>query len=96
MGKKVAISMVIMIVLLVLAVGYIGYDKYFDWKIEQEDGIYKQGFQAGYENTVSQLIQQASSCNPVPLFMGNQTINLIAVECPKIRNLLKQAEQAVE
>ena len=81
MGKGIAISMVVMIVLLVLAFGYIGYSAYSDWKSEQELGIYQQGAQVGYEQAVSQMFQQAGSCQQVPLTMQNQTINIIAVEC---------------
>lgn len=81
MGKGVAISMVVMIVLLVLAVGYIAYDKYSGWKQEQEFGIYQQGAQVGYEQAVTQIFQQAGSCQQVPLTVQNQTVNIIAVEC---------------
>lgn len=83
MGKGVAISMVVMIVLLVLAVGYIGYDKYSDWKQEKEFGIYQQGAQFGYEQAITQLYNGASQCQQVPLTYNNQTINLVAVECPR-------------
>jgi len=36
----------------------------------------------GYQFVISQLAQQAVSCQPIPLAIGNnQTVNLIAVEC---------------
>jgi len=81
MGKKIAVSMVVLIVLLVLAVGYIGYDKYSDWKQAQEFDIYQEGANLGYEQAVSQLFQGAIQCQQVPVTYQNQTINIIAVEC---------------
>ena len=81
MGKKIAVSMVILIVFLALAVGYIGYDKYSDWKQEAEFGIYQQGAQFGYEQAVAQLYEGAIQCQQVPLMYNNQTINLVAMEC---------------
>ncbi len=35
----------------------------------------------GIEFAVLNIMQQAATCQPVPLTFGNQTINLIAVEC---------------
>jgi len=62
MGKKIAISMVVVVVLLVLAVGYIVYDKYSDWKQNRELGIYQQGAQIGFEQAIVQVAQQAVTC----------------------------------
>jgi len=44
----------------------------------------------GIELAVVSIMQQASSCQPVPLTYGEQTINLIAVEC------LQQAQPAIQ
>jgi len=49
--------------------------------IQAKQKIYKQGMQAGYEFAITQIIQQLLTCNPVPLYMGNVTVNAIAVEC---------------
>lgn len=35
----------------------------------------------GYQYAIFQIMQQAAQCQPVPLIFGNQTINVIAVEC---------------
>jgi len=35
----------------------------------------------GYEYAFIQIAQQAITCQPVPLRIGNQTINMVAVEC---------------
>lgn len=35
----------------------------------------------GYAFAFAQIMQQAATCQPVPLTFGNQTINMIAIEC---------------
>lgn len=35
----------------------------------------------GYEYAILQIAQQASECQQVPLTIGNQTINLVSVDC---------------
>lgn len=42
----------------------------------------------GYEFAILNIAQAAAQCQQVPLRVGNQTINLIAVEC------LQQAQQS--
>ncbi|UCH12646.1 MAG: hypothetical protein JSW18_01490 [Candidatus Omnitrophota bacterium] len=71
----------ILAILLVLAVGYIAVNKYIGLKQKQQISIYQQGMQAGYRQAIIQLIQQASTCQQVPVYIENQTINLIAVGC---------------
>ena len=56
-------------------------------KKQQQEAIYEQGTQDGYQYAVAQLMQQAATCNPVPLFMNNVSMNIIAVEC------LQQAQE---
>ena len=79
--NKQTIVIVILSVLLVLAAGYIGVNKYQQNKQQKQLSIYQQGMQAGYEQAITQLVQQAVTCQQVPVNVQNQTINLIAVEC---------------
>ncbi len=72
--KKTTIALIIMAILLLLAGGYIFVDKYGGYQIEK-------GIQIGYEQMIIQIMQQASTCQQVPLTFYNQTINLIAIEC---------------
>ena len=37
--------------------------------------------EAGYQQAVSQLLQEAAKCQPVPVTLKNQTVRLIAVDC---------------
>lgn len=70
-----------MAVLLVGALGWIGVGKYQGAKQEEQLGIFQQGAQYGYEQAVVQVVQQAVTCEQVPISVGNQTINVVAVEC---------------
>lgn len=46
------------------------------------NGLVVKGQTQGYNYAISALVQQVSSCNQVPIDVGNnQTINIIAVEC---------------
>jgi len=79
--KKDKSMMVAVIILLVIAVGYIIVDKYNEKKQQEQFSAYQQGVQAGYEQAVVQLMQQAMTCQPVPVTYQNQTINVYAMEC---------------
>ncbi len=71
----------ILVVCLVLAVGYIVFDKYSEAQQREQLTIFQQGAQYGYEQAIVQLVQQAVTCQQVPINIENQTVNLIAVEC---------------
>ena len=78
--KRVAL---VLLILFVLSLAYIFFDKYQEGQQKEQLSIYQQGMQAGYEQAIVQLMQQAATCQQVPIFVGNQTINIIAVECLK-------------
>lgn len=79
--SKPKIVNIILIIILILLIGYIAVDKYLDARQKQRAAIFQQGIQAGYEQAVTQLVQQALTCQPVPVTLQNQTINMIAVQC---------------
>ncbi len=79
--KKDRKLIIILAIFLVLAVGYISIDKYIDARQKEQISIYQQGMQAGYKQAIVQLVQQASTCQQVPVYIENQTINMIAVSC---------------
>ncbi len=76
--KKIVIGLII---LLALALGYILISSYVTHKQKKDLGIYQQGAQYGYEQAILQVAQQVSACQQVPLTVGDQTINIVAVEC---------------
>jgi len=75
------ITIVLLVTLLVLVIGYVIADKYQEGQQQKQLDIYQQGMQAGYEQAIIQLVNQAKTCQQVPVSVQNQTINLIAVEC---------------
>ena len=79
--EKQTIAIIILGVLLVGAIGYISVGKYQQSQSQKQLTILQQGVQLGYQQAVEQLIQQAATCNSVPVTFKNQTINMIAVEC---------------
>ncbi|MBL7159947.1 MAG: hypothetical protein ISS95_00110 [Candidatus Aenigmarchaeota archaeon] len=84
MPKKIDGKMAVIMVLaaaLVITIGYIGVGKYQETQTQKQLAVYQQGAQAGYEQAIVQLVQQVSTCQQVPVIVGNQTINVIAVEC---------------
>ena len=83
MTKRMVIFISVLILLLVSAVGYIAYDKYSDWRMTKDIALYQEGASYGYEQAIIGVAQEVSKCSqaPVPLRVGNQTINVFAVEC---------------
>ncbi|MFC1685904.1 hypothetical protein ACFLZZ_02670 [Nanoarchaeota archaeon] len=82
--KTLTILLVVFIVLFVVAAGYIGYNVYLGVKYQQQQTLLQQGVSAGYTQAVSDLIQQAATCQAVPVSYNNATLNLIAVECLQV------------
>jgi len=79
--KKILIITIILAILLVSTIGYIIIDKYQEKKQKEQVDVFQQGAQYGYEQAIIQIMQQAVTCQQVPLTIRNQTINIIAVGC---------------
>jgi sensor histidine kinase regulating citrate/malate metabolism len=71
----------VMAIALIITVGYTAMDFFQTIQIEEQNSIFTQGAQFGYQQAVIQLLQQASTCQAVPVTANNVTLNLIAVEC---------------
>ncbi len=73
---------VILAIIVIVAAGYIGFDKYQTYTQQQELTAFQQGANYGYQQAIIQVAQQAkTTCQPVPLIVQDQTINIIAVDC---------------
>lgn len=83
--KKQTTVAIALAILLVIAISYIVIEKYQQRKVQEQVMVYQQGAQAGYQQAIVQLIQQAATCQQVPVTFQNQTINMIAVECLKTK-----------
>ena len=80
-NNALVISVIVMAVLLIGAVGYIVYDNYSESKVKNEQMIFQQGINLGFQQSVVSLYQQAQKCEPIPVTVDNQTIVMIAVDC---------------
>jgi|SRR3989338_1727989 len=79
--KIQTVIIVILSILLLATLGYIGTQYYLSKQVEKQNLVMQQGYQAGYQQAVSQLLQEAAKCQPVPVTLKNQTVRLIAVDC---------------
>ena len=82
-NRGIIILIAVLMVLLLGAIGYIIYDKYSTYQLQKQISVYQQGAQLGYQQAIIQLMQNAATCQQVPVTYNNQTINVIAVECLK-------------
>lgn len=73
--KKLFIILISVIIIL------LGILVYFFFAKPAIQNMQNQAAQQGAQYAVYMIMQQASTCQQVPLTFGNQTINLIAVEC---------------
>ncbi|MBU2577006.1 MAG: hypothetical protein KKF50_04760 [Nanoarchaeota archaeon] len=76
---KVVIS--VLVILLILSLGYISFDSWKEKKNLREISIYQAGMNEGYAQAIIGVMAQADSCDPVSVYEGNNTVNLINVEC---------------
>ncbi len=79
--KKDKILIMFLVVVIVVLFLYVVIDNYNESKQEKENVLLQQGAQLGYEQAIAQIVQQAVTCQQIPITFQNQTINLIAVEC---------------
>jgi choline-glycine betaine transporter len=79
--RKVKIIISVLAFCLVLTTGFIVFDKYQEKNQQEQFNIFQRGAQYGYEQAVIQIFQQASTCQQVPINVGNQTMNIIDVKC---------------
>ena len=83
--KKIVINQKVLIVILVAAIillaGYIGTDKYNGYFVGTMQSAYTVGYQDGIAAAVQKIMTEAAACSPVPVYAGNESLNLVAVEC---------------
>ena len=72
---------IVLIILLILSLGYIVIDKVGEVMQQKRNTLMQSAMGLGYKSAVIKLINEAGSCNPVPVTAGNVTLHLIAMEC---------------
>ncbi len=81
--KKVYVIYAV-VVWILFSVGYIMVDIWQDFKVSKIQSAYQQG----RSDAIQTIMSQASKCNAVPLYSGDESINVVSVEC------LQQGPQA--
>jgi hypothetical protein len=76
--NKTRLLIWILVAVIVLLVGFIGYV----FAVQPAITGYAVDRQVeGFQYAILSIMQQATTCQPVPLVAGNQTINVIAIDC---------------
>jgi len=75
--KKFPVLKVIFIIWVVFASLYVVYSEYSRINIM----VAQRSYNTGLRDAVNQLIQQAQTCQPIPVTSGEQRVDLIALSC---------------
>jgi hypothetical protein len=84
------IIIVVLLILLSVSFTYIFTNYITQKKQVQDQEVFNQGKELGYKQAIVEIIQKAVTCEFVPLYVGNQSINLLAIEC------INQEKQSLE
>jgi flagellar basal body-associated protein FliL len=77
--KKLWKTIIIVVVVLGILVG--GFFAFNAYQEKRDLESMRYGFNIGYSQAIIQLMNMSLSCQPVPLYAGNSTIEVIAVDC---------------
>lgn len=89
-GQKTKVLILILVFVIVALLGVIAYAFALRPAIS---GYAVQAQNQGIQYAILSIAQQAAQCQQaVPLTIGNQTINLVAMECPWVQSCLQQAQ----
>lgn len=81
MSKRLKILIIALVVVIVLIGGYFGFKAYKNSRAERDLNIFQQGFNYGYTSAVLQIMNISDTCQPFPIYVGNETRTLISVDC---------------
>ena len=75
--KKIPVLKVILIVWVIFASVYVVYGEYQRVQVM----VAQRAYNTGLRDAVNQLIQQAQTCQPIPVNSGEANVTLISVDC---------------
>ena len=78
-SKKPPVLKVILIVWIIFASLYVVYGEYTRLNVL----VAKRAYNSGLRDAVNQLIDEAQSCQPIPVTSGDRRVDLISLECLK-------------
>ena len=81
-SKQKLLIIILAVALAILFVWFVIIDNYIIPTIQQEIiTSYQNGYNAGVENSITEIFQQTSNCQPTHIWIGNNTKQLIDVAC---------------
>ncbi|MGY4884079.1 MAG: hypothetical protein ACP5NZ_00690 [Nanobdellota archaeon] len=80
-SKKFKILIIAFVIVVLLVAGYFGYKAYKSARNERDFKLLEQGFNYGYTSAVIQIMNVSDSCQPFPVYVGNESRVLISVNC---------------
>lgn len=93
MAKSVGFVIGILLLIIVVLIGFLVYA--FAIRPAITGYMAEKQFE-GFEYALVSIMQQAATCQPVPLTYNNQTINMIWVECLQQAQQQAQSQQLLE
>ena len=80
-GNKKKLWKVLIIIAVILVVLVAGFFVLRSIQNSRDTVVFSNGVQYGYAQAIVQLMNMSLDCQPVPLYAGNETIEVIAVDC---------------
>ena len=75
------IFLIILLGLLFLVAVYFAIQAYKTPNASNDLAIFQEGFNYGYEQAITQIINLSTQCRPFPVFVRENSVDLIAVNC---------------
>jgi len=81
-SKQKLLVITLAVTLTAIFVWFVIIDNYIIPTIQQEiTTSYQNGYNAGVENSITEIFQQTSNCNPTYIWVANNTRQLVDVAC---------------
>lgn len=77
---KIWIILAVIFVILITGI-FFGVKAYKKLKTNENMEMFQQGFTYGYTSAVLQIMNISDTCQPFPVYVGNQTRTLISLDC---------------
>ena len=83
--KKERLAILVLSVCILLLVIFVGFSSYETWQQNKITTAFNQGATLGYNqgvtDAVTQVYQETDSCEPIPIFIGDNTKYIIDTSC---------------